>query len=152
MQRQWRITMPRAKLKIDLGEGRDIDGYIHAAEPIDNAGDYLRAKCNGVRLGANPLRLRGYCPVCFPELGKLKITDYNQNLPSLDLDGGDDPGNIAGAKQIVRDQIIAQHGRVEDITINTWELPKQPRKATIDKPIDEILRKPHMTFTRRVIK
>jgi hypothetical protein len=137
--------MPRAKLKIDLGEGRDVDGYIHAA-------DGERAKCNGVAIGANPLRLRGYCSVCFPELGKLKITDYNQNLPSLDLDGGDDPGNIAGAKQIVRDQIIALHGRVEDITINTWELPKQPRKATIDKPIDEILRKPHMVFNRRVVK
>ena len=141
--------MPRAKLKIDIGEGRDIDGYIHAAEEI--AAEHLRSRCNGVKLGANPLRLRGYCPVCFPELGKLKITDYNQNLPSLDLDGGDDPGNIAGAKQIVRDHIIAIHGRVEDITINSWELPKIPRKPKIDKPIDEILRKPHMTF-RRIIK
>lgn len=137
--------MPRSKLRLGPYEGRDGAGVIHEAERVDEAGLYLSAKCNGQPIGTNPEGLRRYCNWCFPDRFKDKV-DYTKGLPSLDLDGGDDVGNFAGAKRIAASQYV-----VEEVTVNSWDVPKPIPKPKTTKSLDEILRKDKVTFKRRPI-
>jgi hypothetical protein len=119
--------MPRRKIKLDEGEAHDSDGIVHIAKRVDPRGFYYVAACDGRQAGRNTIPLKGYCPRCFPE--------REQPITPEAMPAADKPELI-----------------IEEIMVNSWELPKIPRKPKIDKPIDEILRKPHMTFNRRELK